>query len=84
MRRMAVGSGDLKLRITKILRKGDIQLRGEVRTKLEEEIGQSLSSRKTEVNELIDEVTDELENEDVEDNEPIKGSKSDVYCDFFL
>ena len=74
LRRMAVGADDLKLRITAILRKGDVQKKGDVRTTLEQELGQGLSSRKQEINEMIDEVMDELDNEDDEDNEPIKGS----------
>ena len=72
MKRMAVTSDQLKHKITVILRNGDVETKGEVREKLEEDLGQSLSSRKREVNEIIDEVMNELDNEDDEDNEPIK------------
>ena len=76
MKRMAVSSDDLKHRITKILRKSDLHQmkKGDVRDRLEEDLGRSLSSRKQEIYDLIAEVTREFDAEDDEDNEPIKGT----------
>ena len=48
--------------------------KGDVRDRLEEDLGRSLSSRKQEIYDLIAEVTREFDAEDDEDNEPIKGT----------
>ena len=51
----------LTQRIKEILRNGDAETKGEVRTMLEEDLGQSFSSRKKEINELIDQGGNSIE-----------------------
>ena len=76
MKRMAVTSDNLKHRITTILRQADLATmkKGDVRRQLEDDLGLTLSSRKEEINGLIDEAVKELDAEDDEEDEPIKES----------
>ena len=71
---MTVTSDELTRRIRHILRKANLQktTKRNVRDKLEEDLNKDLSSRKREVNDLIDEVMNEFEHEDEEDEEPIQ------------